>query len=133
MLKSFEKVGYDINKFNELKEFVFASNSDIYDFLVYIAFDKQTMPIERKDRVNQHKQIIYSNIKLSKKQKEFIDFVLDQYIKDGVSVLDMEQISSLINLKYDNSVRQAIEELGGSINTIRETFSNFQKYLYLEK
>ena len=133
LLKSFEKVGYDINKFNELKEFVFASNSDIYDFLVYIAFDKQTMPIERKDRVNQHKQIIYSNIKLSKKQKEFIDFVLDQYIKDGVSVLDMEQISSLINLKYDNSVRQAIEELGGSINTIRETFSNFQKYLYLEK
>ncbi len=132
LLKSFEKVGYDINKFNELKEFVYAPNCDIYDFLVYIAFDKQTMPIERKDRVEQHKQIIYSNMALSEKQKEFIDFVLEQYIKDGISVLDMEKISSLINLKYDNSVRQAIDELGGSIDKIRETFSSFQKYLYLK-
>ena len=59
--------------------------------------------------------------------------MLEQYIKDGISVLDMEKISSLINLKYDNSVRQAIQELGGSIDKIRETFSSFQKYLYLEE
>lgn len=129
LLNSFEKLGIDINMFNELKKLVSAPQCDIYDFLIYIAFDKQEKPIERSQRVQEHKEIIYSNINLSQNQKEFIDFVLEQYIKEGVSILDTERISKLINLKYDNSIRQAIEELGNP-KEIKETFINFQKYLY---
>lgn len=62
------------------------------------------------------------------KQQEFIDFVLSQYVKDGVYELSIENMSDLIKLKY-NGIHDAIEVLGRP-EQIREVFTGFQKYLY---
>lgn len=62
------------------------------------------------------------------KQREFIDFILSHYIKDGVSQLSRTNMKSLLELKY-GSISDAAETLG-AISIIRDTFVGFQKFLY---
>jgi type I restriction enzyme R subunit len=82
--------------------------------------------ITRVERVDTHKGKIFSHYDY--KQQEFLDFVLEQYIKEGVEELSAEKLSGLIELKYHN-VNDAVAELGEPAN-IREVFIGFQKYLY---
>ncbi|MFM7192267.1 MAG: hypothetical protein ACKOX2_15855, partial [Microcystaceae cyanobacterium] len=58
-----------------------------------------------------------------------LDFVLAQYIKEGVRELDSDKLNSLLKLKY-YSVHDAEVELGKEAAMIRETFIGFQQYLY---
>ena len=80
----------------------------------------------RQERVDNHKVAIFNNIQ--SRQHAFIEFVLKQYIQNGVTELDNERIGDLINLKY-GSVIDAQEKLG-PIAEIKNTFLKFQKYLY---
>jgi type I restriction enzyme R subunit len=64
------------------------------------------------------------------KLQAFLDFVLAQYVKQGVEELDQEKLASLLQLKY-HSVADAADRLGG-VPVIRDTFIGFQQYLYEE-
>ena len=57
-----------------------------------------------------------------------MDFVLDQYIRQGVGELDDQKLPHLIELKY-HAVADAVVELG-QVASIREMFIGFQKHLY---
>jgi type I restriction enzyme, R subunit len=65
------------------------------------------------------------------KQQEFLNFVLSQYIKQGVEELDDTKIGDLLLLKY-HAIADAKRQLG-DIPTIRNTFIGFQQYLYDKK
>lgn len=93
--------------------------------LAYIAF--ALAPITREDRVETHKEQIYSEY--DEDIQIFIGFVLEQYIKEGVGELDQEKLPDLLELKY-HAVRDAAAQLGG-VARIREAFIGFQKNLYL--
>nr|WP_027848733.1 type I restriction-modification enzyme R subunit C-terminal domain-containing protein [Marinospirillum minutulum] len=62
------------------------------------------------------------------KKYEFIDFILDKYVAEGVKELAATKMRSLIELKY-NTISDAASELGPP-TVIRETFIGFQQYLY---
>ena len=62
------------------------------------------------------------------KQREFLDFVLDQYIEQGEGELDQAKLPHLLELKY-HAVADAVVELG-NVSSIREVFIGFQKHLY---
>ena len=62
------------------------------------------------------------------KQQEFLDFVLEQYVKAGVGELDRAKLPQLLELKY-HAIRDAVAELG-SVGSISEVFIGFQEYLY---
>ena len=57
-----------------------------------------------------------------------MDFVLSQYVKQGVDELNQEKLRGLLELKYQ-SIHDATKALGNP-NNIRKTFIDFQKYLY---
>ena len=82
--------------------------------------------MSREERVALHQDRIFKLYQ--DKQQEFLSFVLDQYIQEGVSVLDDKQLPTLIDIKYHN-VTDATKEMGNPEH-IRELFVNFQKYLY---
>ena len=126
LLEQLEEKGYGVTQFEEMKAIVDAKDSDVYDVLAYVAFSSQ--PVTRHDRVDTHKGQIFSHYDY--KQQEFIDFVLAQYIKEGVGELASEKLTDLLELKYHN-VNDAVAELGAPKN-IREVFVGFQKYLYQE-
>lgn len=101
-----------------------AEKSDIFDVLAYIAF--ALAPITREERVVEHKDLIYSHY--NDKQQAFLDFVLTQYINEGVGELHTDRIASFLELKY-GGLHDAKIELGEA-SQIRETFVGFQRYLF---
>jgi type I restriction enzyme R subunit len=90
-----------------------------------VAFALQ--PISREDRACQAK--IDIQINFNDKQQAFLDFVLAQYVKEGVEELDQEKLSPLLRLKYKNAISDAMPDLGDPTQ-IKIMFVRFQKYLY---
>lgn len=84
-------------------------------------------PITREDRATQVKSSIHNNF--NDKQEAFVDFVLAQYIHEGVHELDSEKLSPLLKLRYNNAIADAVADLG-DVAQIREVFVGFQRYLY---
>jgi type I restriction enzyme R subunit len=66
---------------------------------------------------------------LTDKQQLFVDFVLAQYVKQGVDELDQEKLSPLLKLKYNNAIADAFAELGKP-EQVRRVFVGFQRHLY---
>ena len=64
----------------------------------------------------------------SPNQREFLDFVLSQYVQVGESELDTDKLPELLQLKY-GSPADGIAALG-TVAEIRATFAGFQKGLY---
>ena len=102
-----------------------ADKCDLYDVLAYIAF--ALAPITREERVTTRKGRIYSAYD-DEKLRTFLDFVLGEYVKEGVAELDQAKLPQLLALRY-RAVADAARELGG-IPKIRETFVGFPKFLY---
>jgi type I restriction enzyme R subunit len=125
LLEGLAEKGYGDGQLTEISRLVEAEKSDLYDVLAYLAY--AIKPISREDRTIIHKSLIFS--RYTGKQQEFLDFVLEQYVKQGVRELDSDKLNSLLKLKY-YSVHDAEVELGKEAAMIRETFIGFQQYLY---
>jgi len=124
LIEGLAEKGYGDGQLAEVRRMIDAEKSDLYDVLAYIAFARA--PISREERVQTHRPGIFADY--SEKQQQFLDFVLDQYIREGVGELDEEKLPHLLDLKY-YAVNDAVEELG-SVTDIREVFIGFQKHLY---
>ena len=124
LISKLEKHGCGKEDLNKLRQVINAEDSDLFDVLQYIAFSNPV--ISRKERVDLAKDNIYNFI--NKDQVEFIRFVLNNYIQEGIDELDISNLSTIINAKY-GSINEAQKELGSS-DAIKETFTGFQKYLY---
>lgn len=108
-----------------MKDLIDAKDSDVYDVLAFVAYAIETRT--RIERVQKAKPGIAKTFS-DDKQLEFIDFILETYVEDGVHELAANKMRSLIELKY-NTISDATTVLG-SPAVIRETFIGFQKYLY---
>ncbi|WP_461520661.1 EcoAI/FtnUII family type I restriction enzme subunit R [Porticoccus sp.] len=125
LLEDLAEAGYDEEKLESMKDLIDAKDSDVYDVLAFVAYAAETKT--RIERVKSAKPGIakeYPNYK----QQEFINFILEKYVEDGVQELAGSKVRDLIALKY-NTVSDAAAELGPPA-VIRETFVGFQKYLY---
>ncbi len=126
LLDGLAEKGYGDDQLAELRRMIDADKSDLYDVLAYIAFARP--PISREERVNTHKSLIFAHY--GNKQQEFLDFVLDHYVKQGVGELDEQKLPNLLELKYD-AFADAVAVLG-DVDEIREAFIGFQKHLYAQ-
>ena len=124
LLKKLEDEGFAKQDLKSIQTLIEAEDSDIFDVLVHVAYSKK--PIPRVTRVANAEDEIYKN--LNDSQKEFIDFVLSRYVEGGVDELDLDKLSSLIELKY-NTIHDGLKVLG-NVDEIKNTFIDFQKYLY---
>jgi type I restriction enzyme R subunit len=124
LLSKLERHGCSKEDLNKLREVINEKNSDLYDVLQYIAFSNPA--ISRKERVDLAEDNIYNFI--NKDQVEFIRFVLNNYIQEGIDELDISNLSTIINAKY-GSINEAQRNLGSS-SEIKKVFTGFQKYLY---
>jgi type I restriction enzyme R subunit len=124
LLSGLEEKGYGKDQLVEVRKLINAEKSDLFDVLAYIAF--ALSPISREERVSSHKDRIFE--RYADKQQQFLSFVLDHYITQGVEELDQEKLPDLLELKY-HSMGDAVRELG-SVANIRDVFIGFQQYLY---
>ena len=126
LLEGLAEKGYAEEQLNEISRLIDADNSDIYDVLAFIAY--ADIPISRQERVIARSPVIFSHY--TNKQQAFLEFVLEQYVKEGVGELDLSKLPQLLELKY-RALKDAVKELG-SISDINQTFVGFQQYLYAE-
>ena len=123
LLESLSEAGYSVSQLEDLRKLVNGQESDLFDVLSYVAFHSDLIPrLERRSYAKIHLDSYDTD------QQEFLNFVLDQYVKKGVGELSDDKLKPLIELKY-NTIADAKKVLG-SPTTIRETFIGFQKYLY---
>jgi type I restriction enzyme R subunit len=126
LLEELSEKGYTNEQLADLSRLVHGEDCDLFDVLNYVAYHKNLVPrLERADRARIHFD------SYDKNQQEFLDFVLSQYVKEGVSELDDAKLPDILELKYQ-AIADAKAKLG-EIKTIRETFIGFQEYLYKSK
>ena len=123
-LDNLSESGYGKEELLKIKTVINAENSDLYDVLSYIAYAND--PITREQRVANSQKLIFSL--LSDEQKEFIEFVLQQYINEGVYELDLDKLPQLLELKYQ-SLKDAFKILGDP-EGLNKLFTEFQGKLY---
>jgi type I restriction enzyme R subunit len=124
LLESLAERGFGGEQLSAIRDVIDAAQSDVFDVLAYIAFALQ--PMTRAERVETRKPAIMPLY--DAKLQGFIDFVLQQYVAQGVDELDTGKLAALLELKY-HSTSDAAAQLGG-VKTIRDTFVGFQRYLY---
>lgn len=124
LLANLEDAGCYKDDLIKLQELIDAQDSDLFDVLEYIAYAKA--PVTRAARVETSRDNIYNL--LTEKQREFVSFVLRNYVSDGVDELDVEKLSTVLTAKY-GSLNAAQRELG-DVQAIRSTFVDFQQHLY---
>nr|HMQ44807.1 type I restriction-modification enzyme R subunit C-terminal domain-containing protein [Mariniflexile sp.] len=123
LLEALSEKGYSTAQLDELRKLVHGEDSDLYDVLSHVAYSKSLVPrVERAQRAK-----IYFN-DYNPAQQEFLNFVLDQYVKVGVEELDDDKLGNLLILKY-KAIADAKTQLG-EIASIRNTFIGFQEHLY---
>ena len=96
----------------------------LFDVLEYIAYANP--PVSRAARVSANESNIYNL--LNERQREFVSFVLRNYVSEGVDELDVGKLSTVLTAKY-GSINAAQQRLGVA-KKIRETFVGFQWHLY---
>ena len=124
LLQSLSEKGFGPEQLAEISRMINAEKSDVFDVLAYIAF--ALAPMTRSDRVEAHRGEIFA--KYNGPLQAFLEFVLAQYVSQGVEELDQAKLSHLLELKY-HTVSDAAEKLGG-VPAIRDSFVGFQQYLY---
>lgn len=126
LLTELSEKGYTNTQLEDLRNLIHGEDSDLFDVLSYVAYHKNLVPrLERATRAK-----IQLN-DYNQKQQEFLNFVLEQYVKEGVNELDDSKLPDLLELKY-KAIADAKRELG-DIRSIRETFIGFQEHLYQER
>lgn len=98
LLEGLSERGFNKEVLAEMQHIIDAENSDLFDVLAHVAFALQ--PLSRATRANSAKDSIHRHF--ADKQSAFIDFVLGQYIKQGVDELNQEKLKDLIDLKYQS-------------------------------
>lgn len=124
LLTELAEAGINKEDLKALQKIIEAENSDLFDVLEYIAFNKK--PISRETRVKVAEAKMYYG--LNKEQIEFVEFVISKYLETGVEELSQDKLSTLLELKY-KAIGNAHTKLGGNKNIIN-LFIDFQKHLY---
>lgn len=127
LLEGLAEKGYGDEQLVQIRRLIDADKSDLYDVLAYIAF--ASPPLSRAERANLHRHEVYAAY--DDRQREFLDFVLDQYVDEGVQELDNDKLPDLLLLKY-HAFPDAVEQLG-SLQDIRKVFMGFQRHLYVRQ
>lgn len=124
LLEKLADKGFTREQLAEFQKILKAENSDIYDVLSYVAYQSEILEREqRAAKMREHFKELNAN------HQEFLEFVLNQYILNGVYELDDEKLGTFLQLKY-KTIADA-KPILGDLKTIRNNFIEYQKYLYV--
>jgi type I restriction enzyme R subunit len=125
LLQGLAEKGFGREQMTEMQRIIDAEKSDLFDVLAYVAYALPTL--SRQERATRAKLEIKS--RFASKQQVFLDFVLSHYVSQGVEELDQEKLTPLLRLKYNDSIADAVADLGKP-DEIGKMFAGFQRYLY---
>ena len=126
LLDGLAEKGFPRDALQEMQSLIEAEDSDLFDVLAYVAYTRA--PVPRRERAVLAKAALNQTYR-NNRQLDFIEFVLDHYVREGVDELALEKLPPLLRLKY-HAIADATAELGAP-DDIRALFVGFQRHLYL--
>ena len=127
LLEGLAEKGFGRDQLSEMQKIIDAENSDLFDVLAHVAY--AMAPQTREERAARARVGISSEF--NARQQAFLEFVLSHYVSVGVDELDQEKLTPLLRIKYQNSIADAVADLGRP-EEIGRVFAGFQKFLYQE-
>ncbi|WP_295646400.1 EcoAI/FtnUII family type I restriction enzme subunit R [uncultured Methylibium sp.] len=124
LLAGLAEKGFGREPLLAMQKCIEAEKADLFDVLAYVAFAAEPVPRERRAAAAR----TASAAGLDERQRAFVDFVLAQYVDQGVDELDPEKLAPLLRLRY-RALADAFAELGPA-DRVRELFVGVQKPLY---
>jgi len=125
LLSGLADKGFGRDPLREMQHIIDADKSDLFDVLAYVAFALPTETrVARAERAKVQNAMTYGQ-----KQQAFLEFVLNQYVTQGVDELATDKLTPLLKLRYHNALNDAMADLGDAAQ-VRAAFVGFQKYLY---
>jgi type I restriction enzyme R subunit len=127
LLNKLREMHIDESQLNDLKVIFEAEESDIYDVLTHISFNLNIKT--RNERVIAVENSVFVEKFHNEKAKEFIEFILERYKKDGVKELDEDKLGKLVDLSGLGTVREVAQNFGG-IPQMRDEYFELQREIY---
>ena len=124
LIEGLAERGFAGDQLDAIRRATDSQDSDLFDVLAYIAYLRP--PLKRAERADARREAILS--RYDPRQRDFLEFVLSQYLQVGESELDSDKLPNLLQLKY-GSPADAVKAIG-SVADIRTTFRGFQGGLY---
>ncbi|MBR6123369.1 DEAD/DEAH box helicase family protein, partial [Candidatus Saccharibacteria bacterium] len=126
LLKNLDNNGFSKENLRQVQALTENEKCDLLDVLELIAYDEK--PMERAERVRLMHEDIVKN--LSEKEIPFMEFVLQQYVENGVDELSLGHLTILLELQY-GTIWDACKKMGVTIKDLNKLFTDFQKTLYV--
>ncbi len=127
LLQKLQDMNIDDSQLEDLKAIFDVPNSDIYDVLAHLSFNLDIKTRDERALSVRNSEFLekYQN----EKAKEFLEFILDRYTKDGVKELEANNLPSLISLSNMGVAREVASNFGG-IPKLKEEYYGLQEELY---
>jgi len=126
LMNKLENMHIDAAQLSELATIFEAEDADIYDVLAHLSFNHEILTrservinVEHRDFIERHH---------STKARDFLEFILRRYERDGVSELDEEKLSSLIQLSTID--KEELKSAFGGLREIKEGYLELQREIY---
>ena len=117
--------GFPEDKLEMTRNLLQLEKCDMLDVLAYIAYN--TTPIDRQRRAEILKKQVQA--KFTAAQQEFVDYIMELYVRNGFKELSAENLPTLINMKY-HSATDALNKLKMQPQQVRDFYLNMQQILY---
>lgn len=126
LLAKLEEMHIDATQLAELAAIFEAEDADIYDVLAHLSFNHEIMSRSERVIAVEHRDFIERHH--STKARDFLEFILRRYERDGVSELAEEKLSSLIQLSSID--KEELKEAFGGLREIKEGYLELQREIY---
>jgi len=128
LLTKLGQLGFDGEQLQTLKQMFEAEQSDIFDLLAYISYNKDILT--RSERVEETKtHTEFFNEYENEKAQQFLYFILERYKRDGIDELKRDKLSELIQLNGLGTTKDAAKVFG-NVNNLISAYYQLQKVMY---
>lgn len=117
--------GFPEDKLEMTRRILELDQCDMLDVLAYIAYN--TTPMERQRRAEILKK--QAQAKYTAPQQEFVNYIMELYVRNGFKELSSENLPTLINMKY-HSTPDALKQLKMQPQQVRDFYLCMQQMLY---
>jgi len=127
LLQKLREMHIDEAQLDELKHMFEADESDIYDVLAHLSFNLDIKTRSERAFAVHHRH--YIDKYHTDKVREFLEFILERYEKDGVKEMGSDKLSTLIKLS-GMDLRELKEAFTVDGTSVREGYFGLQREIY---
>jgi type I restriction enzyme R subunit len=128
LLTELGRRGFDQEQLQTLSELFDAEDSDYFDVLAYLAFNKNMITRQQRSTQVKNDKVYFDGYE-QEKARRFLQFILDRYEKDGFTELGRDKLPQLIQLNNLGTAKEAANYFGG-IEKLVKAYYDIQTKLY---